>query len=220
MWVGQEADVEDEVGVKRDAVFESEAEAGDEEVVCLFLGAEAGLDVRTQLVNVEVRCVDEDVGHVADGVENLALFDDGAGDGLHAAQWVRASGLRVAADEDGVLRVEKNDRRRDELFDDFENVREAVEGLAFADVDDDGGLRNFTGAAHEFGEVGEEFEREIFDGLKADVFKCAQDAGFAGAADAGDDDQFLAGAGRFFLRRLDRHFRFSARCGHGHILHD
>jgi len=44
--------------------------------------AKAVEDVGAELVDVEVGGVDEGVGDVADGVEELALFNDGAGDGF------------------------------------------------------------------------------------------------------------------------------------------
>ena len=78
MRIGQEAHVEDHVGVERHAVLEAEAQAGDQQPLGLLLVAEALLDVRAQLMHVEVRGVDERVGNVADGIEQLALFDDGA----------------------------------------------------------------------------------------------------------------------------------------------
>jgi hypothetical protein len=89
--------------------------------------AEAVEDVGAELVDVEVGGVDERVGDVADGIEELALFDDGAPDGFRAAEGVGAARFRVAADENGVLRVEKDDAGGSSLLDALEDFRQAVE---------------------------------------------------------------------------------------------
>jgi hypothetical protein len=190
--VGKKAHVEDEVGINGDAVFVAEAEAGDEEVVEFFVGAEAGLDVGAELVHVEIRGIDEDIGDVADGVKELALFNNGAGDGLHAAQGVGAACLAVAADENLILRVEEDDRGGDEPLDVLEDIRKTVEGLALANIDDNSCMLNLSRVSDEFGEVWEEFEGEIINGLKAEVFEGSQDTGFARAGDSGHDDELFA----------------------------
>ena len=69
MGIGQEAHIEDHVRVKRHAVLETEAEAGDEEALGFLLVPETRENVGTQLVHIEVRGVDERVGDVADRIE-------------------------------------------------------------------------------------------------------------------------------------------------------
>ncbi len=64
------------------------------------LVAKALLNVGAELMDVEVGSIDERVGYIADGIEQLALFHDGARDGFHFAQGVGPTGFGVAPDED------------------------------------------------------------------------------------------------------------------------
>ena len=128
MGIGQEAHIEDHVRVERHAIFETEAEAGDEEALGFLLVPETREDVSTQLVHVEVGGVDERVGDVADGVKQLALFNDGAPHRFAAAERVRAARLRVAADENRVLGIEKNHARLQQLLDAFQDLGQTVKG--------------------------------------------------------------------------------------------
>ena len=145
--IGQEAHVEDEVGVERHAVLEAEAQAAHQQALGLFLVAESLLDVRAQFMHVEVGGVDEGVGDVANRIEQLALFDDRAFDGLGSAQRMGPARLGVAPDEDGILGVEKDDARGQDLLDLFQNFGQTVERLAFANIDDDGCTFNLAGFA-------------------------------------------------------------------------
>ena len=142
--VGQEAHIEDHVGIEGYAVLESKAETGNEQVRALLFAAVALQDVRAELVDVEGGGVDERIGHVANGVEELALFNDGAGHGLRLAERMRAAGLGVAADEDDILGVEKDDAGGQQLAHADEDFRKAIERGAFAHIDDDGGLGDLS----------------------------------------------------------------------------
>jgi hypothetical protein len=93
------------------------------------------------------------------------------------------------------LRVEKDDAGGEQLADALEDFREAVEGGSFADVDDDGGALDFGGCTDEGGEVREQLEGQVVDGVVTDIFKGLEGRGLAGAGDSGDDDQF---PGRLF----------------------
>ena len=66
MRIGQEADIEHQVGIVGHAVLESEADAGDQNVFLGRLFLEALGQVRAQFVHVEFRSVDDQVGNGAD----------------------------------------------------------------------------------------------------------------------------------------------------------
>ena len=89
MRIGQEAHIEDHIRIQRHAVLETKTKAGDKQTLGLLLVAEAGVNVGAELVDVEVRGVNERVGDVANGIEELTLFDDGAPDGFRLAEGVR-----------------------------------------------------------------------------------------------------------------------------------
>ena len=73
MRVGQEAHVEDKVGVLGNALTESEADAGDEDILFRGLFLKTLGDVRAQFVHVEFRRVDDEIGDCADGAQVTAF---------------------------------------------------------------------------------------------------------------------------------------------------
>src|SRR5207249_1332911 len=91
VWVGQKTNVEHQVCIVGDAVLESEAHERNQNVPALFLFLKQLDDVRTQLVYVELRGVNDQVGHGAD-VAQMAAF--GGERCLHRR--VRSEGMRAA----------------------------------------------------------------------------------------------------------------------------
>ncbi len=104
--------------------------------------AETVEDIGAELMDVEGGRIDERIGQVANGVEQLAFFDDGAGNCFGPAQRVGTPRLGVAAHQHGILRIEKDNAGRNDFADVDEDFRQAVERDALAHVDHDGGLGN------------------------------------------------------------------------------
>ncbi len=105
--VGEEAAVEDQVDVERDAVLVPERD--DRGLHVLLLVVTEGLeDPRAQLVRVQLAGVDHEVGPLAYRLEQLALVGDRL---LHTprGQRVPAAGALIAADQHLVRRVQEDD---------------------------------------------------------------------------------------------------------------
>jgi hypothetical protein len=136
-----------------------------------LLVAEAAEDVGAQLVHVEVRSVDQRVGDVADGVEQLPLFDDGARDRFRPAQRVRPARLRVAAHQHGVLRVEKDHARGSSFL-----TRLRISGRRSSVCPSRtsttmAARRSISRTFPPAGKIGQQFQRQIVDGVKAQILK-------------------------------------------------
>ena len=67
MRVGQEANIENKIGIFGNALAKSEADARDQNAFFCRLFVKALVDVRAQLVHVELRSVDDEIGEAADG---------------------------------------------------------------------------------------------------------------------------------------------------------
>ena len=195
--VGQEANIENHIGVEGHAILEAETETGNEEALGLLLVAEAGVNVGAELVDVEVGSVNERVGDVANGIEELTLFDDGAPDGFRLAEGMRAACFRVPADEHGVLSVEIDDAGLKKFLDALEDFREAIESGALANVHDDSGAFDLNGFTDDRGELREQFEGQIVDAVVSQILKGLKRRSFACAGDSSEDDKLL---GRFACR--------------------
>ena len=84
-----EPDVEDEVRLERQAVLEAEADELDRELVRVGDRAELGEQPLAQLAQRQVGGVDDDVGFLADRLEQAALLGDRAGDPALVAERMR-----------------------------------------------------------------------------------------------------------------------------------
>src|SRR5215813_1094978 len=112
MRVGQEAHVEDQVGVQRNPVFEPEADDRDLSLARRVLRRETVPQPPAQCVYSVVGGVNYNVGQSADRFEILALRADRL-DYAPGAQGVRPPRFAVAALQRGVARLHKEDCRFD-----------------------------------------------------------------------------------------------------------
>lgn len=97
MGIGEEADVEDQVGVRGDAVLVTKTDDGDEHGTFVGIFEPLG-DESAEFVDVELGGVDDHVGELADGLHEGALVAEAFSDGQGLAEGVRAAGLAVAAE--------------------------------------------------------------------------------------------------------------------------
>ena len=132
--VGKKAHVEDEVGVRRNAVFVAKADDGNEHgaVVGIF---EAFRDEVTKLVDVELGGVDDDIGEFADGLHEIAFMTEAFSNGKGLAKRMRAAGLAEAAEQSVVAGVDENESDGVILAEMFKEGREFFELHPFARVD-------------------------------------------------------------------------------------
>src|SRR3954464_7569129 len=97
--IRQEAHIEDEISIVRNALAVSEADCRDEDTFPGSCGLKTFNDVRAQLVHGELRGIDNDVCFRADRRKDPALELDSGFDRLLGAERMRAAGLAEAADE-------------------------------------------------------------------------------------------------------------------------
>ena len=100
MRIGQEAYIEDQIGVLRNSLTESEAHAGNQNAFFRGLFLKTLGDVSAKFVHVELRSVDDEIGDRANGAQVTAFGFEG---GLHrriCAQRMRAAGLAETAQQD------------------------------------------------------------------------------------------------------------------------
>src|SRR6476661_8253808 len=199
--VGQEAHVEDDVGIERQAVLEPERHDGDAQLDAAVAREERG-QLGAQLVHVEARAVDDDVGGRAQVEEQLALALDAVEEPAVTLQRVRAADALETPHEGLVGRVEEHEAgslapgagRPD-------GVRELGEPPPGADVDDDGDLLQVClgvarpGLVAQLGEMAEQLGRQVVDDEPAQVLEDVGGRAAAGAAHAGDDDDGGIGQG-------------------------
>src|SRR5437763_15989050 len=97
--VRQEAHIEYEIGVVRNALPVTEAYGGDEDVFCRCRCLEAIDDVRAQFVNRELGSVYDDVGLCANRRQDLAFELDSCLHRLLGAKRMRTAGFAEATNQ-------------------------------------------------------------------------------------------------------------------------
>ena len=188
--VGQEAAVDDEVGVDRQAVLVAEGHDGGPQLGLLVAG-ELGVHLGAQLVHVQAGGVDHQVGVAAQLAQQVALGGDAVDDAAVALERVRAA-HRLEAAHQGVVRgLQEDDAPGDVLgLQVGEGLAEVVEEAAAADVDDDrdaGDVALRAGAELHHG--GDQRGRQVVDDEPAEVLQTLGRGAAAGSGHAGDDHQ-------------------------------
>ena len=150
---------------------------------------ELRVDVRAQLVHVELGGVEDDVGDVADRVEALALRADavttvsprpmGCGRRVSEKRRTRASSLASRK----TTRVGRTLRT-------FLRMAGSGRAACLRARRRPGRRVRSRGLAHEVGEARDEFQRQVVDGVEAEVLKRFERGELAGAGHAGQDHQF------------------------------
>src|SRR5215472_9058514 len=108
VWVGQEANVKDQVRVLRDAMFKAKADARYQDVLAGLFLLKGLDDVGPQLMHIEFRGVDHHVGYSADLPQGPALGCQGRADRGVNAKGMRSSGLTEATQQHGIRGLEKD----------------------------------------------------------------------------------------------------------------
>jgi len=188
--IGQEADIEYEIGVLGHSLAEAEADAGDQDALFGRLFVEAFVDVGPQLVDIELGGVDDEVGETADCAEVTALGLERGFYGRVGTQRMRPAGFAETAQKNGVGGFQENDLGRDQAPDRLQKVGQLVEAGTFADIDDQGSAADLAGLHGEFGKFGNQLHRQVIDAVVAEILECFQDRSLTGAAHPGDDDEF------------------------------
>ncbi len=128
------------------------------------------------------------------GIEQLALFDNGAPHRLRPAQRMRPARLRIAAHQHSVLRIEKDHARVQQLLDAL-RISGSRSSVAPSRTSTTMAARSTSvDLPTNAGELRQQFERKIVDAVKSKILKGLERRGFARAGDSGHDDQFLCQA--------------------------
>ncbi len=189
--VGQEAHVEEQVGVDGDAVLVAERHHGEHDVGAPRVVDEVLVEARLELVDRGVAGVDHQVGALAQAGEQPPLLADAVDDAAAGGQRVPATGLLETPDKSLVGRLEEDERVLDAaLVQLVEQVFELAEVLAAAHVADDGHAVDLAArAAKEVDERRHELRREVVDAEPAGVFERVHGLRLAGPRQARDDDE-------------------------------
>src|SRR4051812_28701195 len=100
-----------------------------------------------------------------------------------------AARLAKAAEQRFVRRLEINDLGRQRTLQRFQDGRQLLQSLPFADVRNQSSALDLRGFARELGKMRDELYRQVVDRVVTHVFKSFEYAGFTGARHAGDDHQ-------------------------------
>ena len=191
--VGQEAHVEQQVGVARRAVLEAERQEGDGEAAGLGPLEHLARDLAAQHRGAQARRVDEHVGARLDRLEQLRLAPDAVDDVALLGQRVPAARLLVAREQRLLAGAQEQhavrDARRVELV---EHLGELLEVGAAAQVGDDGrALHLGPRVGEQVGQRADHLRRQVVHAEVARVLEHLHRQGLAGAREAGDDDEVL-----------------------------
>ena len=209
--VGQEAHVEDEVGVERQPVLEAEAEERHRQAPRARRAERAGHEGLAQLVHVHVRRVDDLVGECGGLRQPRPLLAHALERRPVPRQRMRPARLAVAPHQRGLAGLEEDQRRlqaghRPQRL---EHARELLEQRALAHVDDDRRLLDLrVRPQRQLGERRQQRDRQVVDAEVGEILERAHRLRLAGAGQAGQDDEAVRRAGgdsrRGRPRRLPR----------------
>ncbi len=194
MRIGQEAHVENEVGIGRNAVAIAKADARNQHRA-LFGIAEAFGDEVAQFVNVEFRGVDHDVGKLADGLQQLAFVIEALAHAEMFSDGMRPAGLAVAPEQSILSGFDKDEGNGMHAAKMLQERGQLLKLVAFTSIDKQRstGKTAFAGSV-EFGKNWNQFDGKIVDAIETHVLECVQDGALSGAGESGEDDE-LAGFG-------------------------
>src|SRR5579871_5983666 len=194
MRIGQEAYIEDEIGVGRDSVAIAKADARNQHRA-LFRIAEAFGDEVAQLVDVEFRCVDDDVGELADRLHHFAFVAEAFAHAEMFTDGMGAAGLAVAPKQSVFAGFDENESNGMLLTQVLQKRGQFLELVAFTSVNQKSRAREsaFAGGV-KLGKNRNQLDRKIVDAVEAHIFERVQDGAFSRAGKTGKDDE-LAGFG-------------------------
>src|SRR5579883_1177240 len=186
--VAEETDIEDQVGIPREAV--AIREGGDEDGDAMRrVERELAVENPLQIGRIERGRVDDKIGAVAQRRHSLPLEIDAVAHRPIARQRMAAPRLRVTANEALILAIEKDDSEieiviGDELVE--RRQKRADAEIARADIDADGERRPLR-RRHE--QVRQQRERQIVDRFVTHILERLERRRATGAGHAGDHEE-------------------------------
>src|SRR5438552_285055 len=188
--VGEEAAVERQVGVGRQAVLVAERDEGDRHRT--RLGALDEVAPRAaQLVHGERARVEDAAGDLAQRPQLLALAPDAVGEHAALGRGMRAARLAEAAHEHVVARLEVEHLERDAArAQPLEDAREFVEEVPLAHVEAERHAPHLLARAlPHLDEAGDERHRQVVDAVEAQVLEHLDGGALARAGEPGHDHE-------------------------------
>ena len=191
MGIGQETDVEDEIGVRRDAKLVAETHDGHEHRTLVGILETLGDEV-AQLVDVELSGIDNHVSEFADGFHESALVTQTFADGERFAEGMWAPCFAVAAEKSIVVGVDENQSDGVILAEVLQKKRKLFQLHTFAGVHKQSGAGEIAFASGvQLGKDGNQFDGKIIDAIEAHVFEGAENGAFAGPGETSKDDKLV-----------------------------
>ena len=190
--VGQAADVQHEVGFRRDAELEAEGhDCQAHGVLGPAVRVEQVADPLFVLGGGEQTGIDGIIGPLLEGLQDSTLLPEGlpGGEALGDADGVAAARLAVAAHQHLVRRVEEEDLILYPLLVHLvQRVLDFLRRAAAADVHAEGHPLELVVARFREGrDAGQQRRRDVIDAEKADVLQRIHGDGFSSARKAADD---------------------------------
>jgi rubrerythrin len=189
MWIGQEADVEDQICVLGDTVAKAEAYARHQNTfLCGFL-PETLSDVCAEFVNIKFGSVDHEVGQGADVAQMTAFSSEGRLHGSIGTERMGTASFTEAADQYGVGGFQINHLGRDHPPDRFEDSWKLFQLGTLAYVYHKRCAPNLRRLHCQFREPRDQLHRKIVHAVVAQVLKGFEHRSLARPAHACNDDQ-------------------------------
>src|SRR6202158_3040710 len=134
MWIGQKAYVKNEVGVLGNSLTKSEAHAGHQNAFLRRLFLKTLGDVSAKLVNVELRSVDDEIGHRPNGAQVTAFRFQRRFYGRVGAQGMRPARLAETTHQHRVGGFQEDYLGRNQAPDRLQDLRKIFQLRALTDA--------------------------------------------------------------------------------------
>ena len=165
MRVGKKPNIKDQVRIAWNTVFEAEAGYRNGEIAVVLADAtrELSIDMRTEFMHIETRCIEKYVRDVANRIEPSPLSAYGCGDRLSTAERVRATRLRKSPDQRFIRSFQKDNSGRENLSYLRQDRRETLKPTTFAHIYHQGRVRDLRGLRNKIRKTWNQFKRKIID---------------------------------------------------------
>ena len=149
--------------------------------------------MRAQLVDVELRGIDDPVSNGANRLQMAAFSAERRTYGRVGSERMRTARFAVAPQQRRVGGFKEDHHGGNHPLDRLDDGGKSLEFGTFADVDDQRGAADFGRLHGQFGEARNQVDGQIVDAVIAQIFKSLECRSLPGPAQAGDDDEFRTG---------------------------
>ncbi len=130
--------------------------------------------MRSQLVNIELGGIEQNVSHIAYRIEPLSLRADRGHDRLATPQGMRPARFRKAPHQHILMGFQKDHTGRQHRANLLQDRREAIQPHAFAHIDHQCRALDFSRLGHQVGEARDQLQRQVIHRVEAKVLEGLQ----------------------------------------------